>query len=490
MTTRGISTGVMLLLLGASAQSRGQDASGPYPRFKDGVAMPPPEAVAGAPFDVVKAFAAPTFDQNAAPLYLDALYEFGIEMRSCYPEGIENEARFQAISARGKRITPAWDAFNNDPNSVPAADLDAVLAEYKEGFRKLAEAQKRELCVFQTGVGFTALLPHAQTARQVARMAQIKIKREIDKGEIDAAIADVKTVLRLSRDMQPRGYLISQLVIGAMTTVAGKQMVEPILAAPGLSAAQCDKLMAVLSEFEAKSVDPYAESLAMEYVGVRVTLWDLILHQAKLAKSMYLKPGASVVKTLIEPMEAPAFRKAEGAKPEVFPNDIDEKIARTTPDELNQVVNRINTYYDALLALKGRTRLEQVEKMPKPETFFKGDDPLTVIVRAVQPSKENIAPIFGRLEANMHAAKALTAIRRWQLTHNGASPTDLDAASKAAGLKAAPLDPFDGKPLRLVTIDNQPVVYSIGKDGKDGGGKIDSDHDRNPGDLTYRLAAK
>ena len=492
MTTTRIVAGFLLILSVASPRSWGQDAEGPFPKFKDGVAMPPPGAVFGAPFDVVKAFAAPPLGQNAAPLYLDALYEFGSEMRSCFPEGPENDARFLAIKARNKQESDIEQAFFRDPKSVPVAEVDAVIAHYQEGFRKLAEAQIRERCVFQTGVGFTALLPHAQTARMVARVAQMKVKREIDKGELDAAIADVRIVLRLTRDLQIRGYLISQLVAGAMTTVVANRMVEPILAAPGLTVAQCDSLMAVLDEYEVKSVDPYEESLSMEYVGVRVTLWDLILHQAKLGKSMGVKPGASVVKTLIEPMLETTFRKGEAppAAKAKFPDDIDEMIARTTPEELDKVIGRINTYYDTLLALKGRTRLEQMEMMPKPEEFFQGDDSLTMIVRAVQPSTQNLAPVFGRLESNFRSSEALTAIRRWQLTHDGASPTDLGAASKAAGLHAAPRDPFDGKPFRLVIIDGQPVVYSIGKDGRDDGGKIDSDFERKPGDLTYRLAAK
>ncbi|MHC5542552.1 hypothetical protein ACYOEI_30370, partial [Singulisphaera rosea] len=55
-------------------------------------------------------------------------------------------------------------------------------------------------------------------------------------------------------------------------------------------------------------------------------------------------------------------------------------------------------------------------------------------------------------------------------------------------LEAIPADPFDGKPLRLAVIDGEPVIYSIGRDGRDDGGLVDSRNDSRPGDLTFRFS--
>ncbi len=46
-----------------------------------------------------------------------------------------------------------------------------------------------------------------------------------------------------------------------------------------------------------------------------------------------------------------------------------------------------------------------------------------------------------------------------------------------AGLTTVPIDPYDGKPLRLSIVGGQLVIYSVGKDGKDDGGRVDSDFD-------------
>ena len=53
-------------------------------------------------------------------------------------------------------------------------------------------------------------------------------------------------------------------------------------------------------------------------------------------------------------------------------------------------------------------------------------------------------------------------------------------------MKSVPLDPYDGKPMRLAMLDGKPVIYSVGRDGKDDGGQKDSKLDMQAGDLIIR----
>jgi len=69
----------------------------------------------------------------------------------------------------------------------------------------------------------------------------------------------------------------------------------------------------------------------------------------------------------------------------------------------------------------------------------------------------------------------------------GRGPGQLADACREAGLAAVPADPLDGKPMRLAVLDGVPLAYSVGKDGFDGGGRVDSQRDTQPGDLTLRL---
>jgi hypothetical protein len=101
-----------LILCGAIAASGqaipgrgggGPDAGGPFPRLPGAVTKAPDWIGTDAPFDVSRFFAPVPGDRNAAPLYLDALFEFGAEMAVCFPEGPERDRRRQAAADRMRR---------------------------------------------------------------------------------------------------------------------------------------------------------------------------------------------------------------------------------------------------------------------------------------------------------------------------------------------------------------------------------------------------
>ncbi len=98
-------------------------------------------------------------------------------------------------------------------------------------------------------------------------------------------------------------------------------------------------------------------------------------------------------------------------------------------------------------------------------------------------AKRPYAPAaVGRAQATMRAFECLIVVRRWELARGGKA-ADLDSAAREAGLKAVPLDPFDGSPMRLRFAGTLPVVYSVGPDGVDDHGLEDSRSDRQTGDI-------
>ena len=87
------------------------------------------------------------------------------------------------------------------------------------------------------------------------------------------------------------------------------------------------------------------------------------------------------------------------------------------------------------------------------------------------------APMGGRIilsEANNIAQVRVTrtaiAIERWRLAHSGNAPDSL-AELAPDFLPAIPKDPFDDQPLRYKKLARGYVVYSIGSDFTDDGGK-------------------
>ena len=87
---------------------------------------------------------------------------------------------------------------------------------------------------------------------------------------------------------------------------------------------------------------------------------------------------------------------------------------------------------------------------------------------------------------SLAGVECLTAVRRYALTH-GSLPENLEVATREAGLKAVPTDPYSGGPMRYKVIDGKPVVYSVGYDRKDDGGTVDWEYGKKPGDFIFRI---
>ena len=89
---------------------------------------------------------------------------------------------------------------------------------------------------------------------------------------------------------------------------------------------------------------------------------------------------------------------------------------------------------------------------------------------------ERLLPTLGngfkwedRRLARLRAARAALAVERYRLKRGGLPASLQDLVPEY--LKTVPLDPFDGKPLRFRKLGRGFMVYSVGPDGKDEGGR-------------------
>ncbi len=416
-------------------------AEGPYPRLPGAMTKAPDWIGSDAPFDVARFFAAVPRDRNAAPLYLDAFFEFSPDVAICFPEGPERDRRRRAAEERMGRYTELSKVLQQNAKAVPAESIDSVIRPHDTGFRKLVEAQRRDRCVFEIAYGPTATMAHVQAARQVARIAQLRVRRAVEQKDFEGAIRDVDAVPRLARDLRPRGLILNQLFASAIESVVCGDMVPTILAAPGLEVEHCDRLLKLLLNHEKNSVDGYAEGLRGEYLFGRWALRDQVRKQ-----------------------------DLGGSNPS---------------DALDRAVRSLNDYYRQLLNLDGVPYARRLAAIPGLR-IARGDDIFSRMLPQVPPSVSSFAQSIGRVASVVRAAECMLLMRRWQWKHRGL-PRALAVAVKEAGLSAIPVDPYDGQPMRVGVFEGQTVVYSVGKDGRDDGGRIDSKYDRLPGDLIYRV---
>jgi hypothetical protein len=87
------------------------------------------------------------------------------------------------------------------------------------------------------------------------------------------------------------------------------------------------------------------------------------------------------------------------------------------------------------------------------------------------PAMVKVAQSFARTTAELRCAAAALAAERFRLAHDR-WPNTLDELAPQY-LTATTVDPFDGKPLKLRRFDDGILIYSVGVDRVDDGGKVD-----------------
>lgn len=86
------------------------------------------------------------------------------------------------------------------------------------------------------------------------------------------------------------------------------------------------------------------------------------------------------------------------------------------------------------------------------------------------PSLKDAVEAEGDKLAFLRAARTALAIERFRLNQAGDLPETL-AQLRPAWLAELPVDPFDGRPIRYRRTEHGYVVYSLGRDGREDGGK-------------------
>jgi len=448
-----------------------------HPAIPGAVTGLPPFLIAASPFDMAKHFESPSPHQNAAPLYLDALFEFSSEVSVCFTDQ-EQALRLPVAKQRLERAYSIHSRRDQNESSVSAQELDVALEDLAIGFEKLAAAQRRPRCVFETGLGLGALLPHAQAAREVARWIDIKTQRDLERGRWDDAQQNIDSLLRLSRDLRRRGASVSLLVSVAIDSLVYEGPVQRLLAAPGLTVEHCDRLLASLVEHQQQAIEPGAETLRSEYVTTRTVLHEL-QHRTGDFDPTYMKEelGIDSIGDLLSGLASMG---------QVMPSArIDAIVAKMTDDDYAREVAQANDLYHALVALLGRPYQARASGIESAVSAIRlAETPLThLLAGGIASTLE----VFVRSEAQMHAARCLVMLRRWQVNHPGESPPDLEAVVKATGITEIPRDPYGEGPLGMAQLRNETVIYSIGKDGRDDKAQADWSHGQRPGDFIFRM---
>jgi hypothetical protein len=115
-----------------------------------------------------------------------------------------------------------------------------------------------------------------------------------------------------------------------------------------------------------------------------------------------------------------------------------------------------------------------------------GHGKFPVYIGLLVPSMIRVGESFYRNQALLRCAVVGLAAERYRIGH-GHWPDSLSALVPEF-LEKVPLDPYDAKPLRYRRLKDGVLMYSVGPDEQDNGGKLDREDPRKPGtDIGFQL---
>lgn len=337
------------------------------------------------------------------------------------------------------------------PNSNSLAAAEAYLSAKAAHLEKVRAALRQPRCRFPIKIedGPDALLPHLAWLKTEAQNFRIVALIATERGDKDAAVMALKAVSQTGQVLAKEPPLISQLVRVACLDLA-LNGVEQLLSRQPLTADELEKLRRFLDELNLTGI---ARSALVSERPFSLCLFDPeVVARASARKPSDEDSGnpeenARRVRAGFGSMRALGFWDPDRRLMLETFNEAIDLAGQETPESLR----RIEVLFDEV-AVKAR-------KFP-PKLFSS----------MMLPALQKVPARFASFEARRQAALTAIAVKRFRLEHGGQLPESL-AEIVPGYLPAIPPDPFDGNPLRFRKLERGFVVYSIGSDREDNGGK-------------------
>ncbi len=353
---------------------------------------------------------------------------------------------------------------------TPAADVLLALSAFDPAIEALRQASQRPSArlpmAYEKGLeDLTGLTPWLAVEKRWTRVMRLRTLAELQAGQSQPALDDVKLSLRLADTLRDQPYLISHLVRVALLAIGTQPIYEGLNQRVwnDTQLADLENTLAtenLLGDFQramrgerncgVASIESWRITRRAEFAALPGTTNST---------SFWLVPSAF-------------FYQNELAIAEKF-----DQFLLPLTDPTNHTIS-LATYRAGEAAYREATNHFSPYKILAYETF---------------PSLASCVSRFAFAQEGLDLARLACALERYRLAHGG-FPEHLDAL--APGLvPALPPDVINGRPLHYRrTDDGGYVLYSVGWNESDDGGTVvvtkKGAIDRNQGDWVWQLPSK
>jgi len=369
---------------------------------------------------------------------------------------------FEAMGIENDTWPKQWDEWRTgieqgtlDPNDPVLSDF---LRRQTPALILLREASDKPGCYFDRDYGrpgIDMLLPYLQPMRCAARLLAVDARVKAAGGDIGGALSDVNAMFAIAEHVGSDSILVSTLVAAAIDATAS------------------DTLSVVLVSGEASEQD-----LAQLHVDPSLSYRRMFERSIRMEEAfgLLIFCDAATGRVSLESIGgSPATGRGspwQGARTSLY-------CVFLMADDMATHQRFMREF--RLLAAK--PYYEAKEDWERFSTEV-GSGPGGILTALMLPALKRCAIVATEAEARRRVARLTVAMHRYRAAE-GRFPEKLEELAPES-IAFIPVDPFDGKPMKLKRIERGPVIYSIGPDMKDGDG-APFDRKEKTGDIIFQL---
>jgi len=304
------------------------------------------------------------------------------------------------------------------------------------------------------------LLPNLSKLRSLANLGIWRSRFELAQGKTQQAFETSLTVARMGRHWQEKTILVEQLVGIAVSYAAHEQMLRVISAAP----MPADKLARCQQRLSAIYAEKYP---LINIEGEKLFFLDTIQH-------VFTEGGPGGGHLIPRRfMKLKAISEGEEQPDESVLPYVALGLVHARRDE---TIKRANEIYERLIQLSKMSPYQRHSSNIQDE-----DDTIESLSEYRHALLRYFIPALSRASAHSYHSRAMhqatltvLALHRRQ-QEKGDYPDSLSVLHTEGYLDELPMDPYTDTPLIYKTTADDFVLYSVGPDFEDNGGKIGRD---------------
>jgi hypothetical protein len=357
----------------------------------------------------------------------------------------QNYYRTLAETTNEFRVTP-------QPQS-PAADVLLALSKYDSAVEELRQASKLPYSRFPLEYDnentAAILLPHLGALKRTSQVLQLRSIAELQNGQSEKALDDVKLSLRLTDSIRTEPFLISHLVRIAISQIAFQPVWE------GLAEHKCSDTQLVELDRELAKLDFLAD------------------YKLSMRGEMVLCQGGMFDWLRCHPEGLPGLSSGGDSD-----THLPARICWLIPsgwfyqNQLRSARRMVELYLPVADVNQGIVSPASVRHAnAAPDLEFRHVSPYNFVANMFLRSFGGAVRIFASAQSSTDLARVAIALERYRLAH-GEYPESLDALAPQF-IDKLPHDIINGQPLHYRHTDGGGfVLYSVGWNETDDGGTV------------------